>query len=204
MGTHSPDRLAVFLDYQNAFGTARQCFCTGPYARTDGQVDPVALGRLLAERRRHPSVLSQVRVYRGSPDAGHDERTHGAFHRQFYAWTRDPLVHVVARPLRYPAAWPAVPAQEKGVDVALAVDLVRLAINGEYDVAVVVSTDTDLVPALEAVLDLDGPRVEVAAWRAKRANRRLSVGGDRPWCHFLGRDDYLAVRDPTDYATPRP
>ncbi|HEX8001698.1 MAG TPA: NYN domain-containing protein [Mycobacteriales bacterium] len=196
--------MAVFLDYQNVFGIARQCFGRRPADRTDGQVDPLALGRLIVSRRPHPSALSEVRVYRGLPDRTRDPRTHGAAQRQMAAWSRSPLVRVVARPLRYPRRWPAEPAQEKGVDVALGIDFVRLAVQGAYDVGVLMSTDTDLVPALEAVLELTGVRVEVAAWRAKRANPRLSVGHDKPWCHHLGRADYDAVHDPTDYAPAAP
>ena len=32
-------------------------------------------------------------------------------------------ITAIRRPLRYPRGWPTIPAQEKGVDVALAVDL---------------------------------------------------------------------------------
>ncbi len=54
------------------------------------------------------------------------------------------------RPLRYPQGWPRVKAQEKGVDVELAVDYVSMAARGDYDTAVLFSTDSDLRPALEA------------------------------------------------------
>jgi len=43
------------------------------------------------------------------------------------------------RPLRYPQGWPRVKAQEKGVDVELAVDYVSMAARGEYDTAVLFS-----------------------------------------------------------------
>ena len=54
--------------------------------------------------------------------------------------------------------------------------------------------DTDLVPALEAGQDYT--HVEVDAWKG---NHRLAIGRYLPWCHFLDRADYEAVRDPTDY-----
>lgn len=38
-----------------------------------------------------------------------------------------------------PRGWPAVPAQEKGIDVGLAVDFVKPAIVGKYDVVVMMS-----------------------------------------------------------------
>ena len=40
---------------------------------------------------------------------------------------------------------------EKGVDVAMAVDMVRQV--GEYDLAIVVSGDYDFLPAIQAVKD---------------------------------------------------
>lgn len=38
---------------------------------------------------------------------------------------------------------------EKGVDVQIAVDIVRGAIKGEYDTCYLISSDTDLLPAIE-------------------------------------------------------
>lgn len=40
---------------------------------------------------------------------------------------------------------------EKGVDVRLAVEMIRLAREDKYDVAYLISSDTDLVPAVEEV-----------------------------------------------------
>ena len=59
---------------------------------------------------------------------------------------------VVWRPLRYLPRRTGLPAQEKGIDVALCIDFVAMAIDGLdglYDVGVIMSTDTDLLPALE-------------------------------------------------------
>lgn len=41
--------------------------------------------------------------------------------------------------------------QEKGVDVHIAVDLLKGAYENRFDTAVLVSSDTDLIPAIEAV-----------------------------------------------------
>ena len=83
--------------------------------------------------------------------------------------------------------------------MALAVDFVRLAIQGAYDVGVIMSTDNDLLPAIETVR-AHGPtgcRVEVAAWGTKGRNQRLSAPG--LWCHWLNQADYTAVEDRTRY-----
>jgi hypothetical protein len=110
-------------------------------------------------------------------------------------------VTVITRPLRYPHAWPREKAQEKGIDVLIAVDLVTLAIDDAYDIAVLVSADTDLIPALEYVARRLTPakKIEVVAWRSPGVRGRLSVPGVNVWCHWLDAAKYQAVADPTDY-----
>ena len=110
---------------------------------------------------------------------------------------------VMSRDLRYPPDWPRRPAQEKGIDVALAVDFVMLIARRECDVGILFSSDTDLVPALEAVLALrpgDAAACEVAAWAAPgRRPRSLSVRGASIRSHLLTEADYRSVADLTDY-----
>ena len=113
------------------------------------------------------------------------------------------LVTVISRDLRYPPDWPRRPAQEKGIDVALAVDLVMMVARRECEVGILFSSDTDLVPALEAVLALrpEGPPAcEVAAWAASGVRpRSLSVRGADIRRHVLSEADFRSVADLTDY-----
>jgi len=103
---------------------------------------------------------------------------------------------VVSRPLRYIAGR----AQQKGVDVALAIDVVTLAIDGAYDVGIIASTDTDLRPPIEYVLRAcPSVRLEVLAWRSERSRQRLSLGKQNVWCHWLDEDDYASIADFSDY-----
>ena len=99
--------------------------------------------------------------------------------------------------------WPNEPPEEKGIDVILALDFVTMAARGEYEVGILMSTDTGMKPALEEVIALSdnrNPHCEVAAWSAPGVHsRRLSISGARVWCHWLGPDDYKQVADPTDY-----
>ena len=53
--------------------------------------------------------------------------------------------------------------REKGVDVKIAIDLVIGAVENEYDTAVVVSSDTDLIPAIKYVISR-GKKVEYAGF----------------------------------------
>ncbi len=105
---------------------------------------------------------------------------------------------VVRRNLQYPPQWPGAPASEKGIDVALAVDLVKYAMKGDIDAAVVFTSDKDILPAIELVYNETPCHVELACWSA---GRRLRINGTQtPWCHFLDEADFLHVQDPTDYA----
>jgi hypothetical protein len=200
-------RVVVFFDHQNAYHRAREAFCYRGAPSREGQVDLLTLGHLLASRVPGGS-LTGVRAYRGRPSRRLDPRSYAAFRRQTWVQTEggDGLVTVISRDLRYPPDWPTWPAQEKGIDVALAVDFVMMAARREFDVGVLFSSDTDLVPALEAVIALrpgSPPACEVAAWAAPGMRpRTLSVRGVRLRRHLLAAADHRAVADETDYTRP--
>ena len=80
-------------------------------------------------------------------------------------------------------------------------DFAVMAVENEYDVGIMFSTDTDLKPALEYVANRAAQRAEVAAWSAHgQHNSRLSIKGRRLYCHWVGEDVYQQVRDTTNYA----
>jgi len=198
------DRVIVFIDAQNVYRGARRAFGSDNDPRVVGQVDPVKLAQILCDL--HPTQtrkLVQVRIYTGRPDATKDPRTYGAHMRQSASWEQSGAT-VIARPLRYQGG--GLPPQEKGVDVALAVDLVTLAVDHAYGVGIVFSGDTDLKPALEYVAEhcASHCKIEVAAWKTpgQRFQSRLQIDSRRLWCHFLGVDVYGKVADDTNYAAP--
>ena len=155
------------------------------------------LGRLIANRGGVGEAaydLTEVRVYSGRPNPKMDIRTFAAHRKQSQGWSSDGAT-VIERELRYLQGQP----QEKGIDVALAVDFVRLALDGAYDVGVIMSTDKDLLPAIETVRNHcpTGCKVEVTAWGTKGHQQRLRLPG--LWCHWLDQSDYAAVADQTRY-----
>jgi len=200
-------RLALFVDYQNTYKGAREAFHSWNDFQTCGQIHPLLLGQQIVSKDAYDNELTAIRVYRGRPDSLKDPRGYSANLRQCMAWeASSPLLKVIWRTLRYPRDWPEEKAEEKGIDVALAIDVVAMAVRKEYDVGVVMSTDTDIKPALEAVVSLGGnpfPRVAVAAWSSPdRHSRRLSIAGRQLWCFWLDENDYQAVADQTNYAAP--
>lgn len=199
------DRVVLFVDYQNVYMSAREAFypSTSTIHHWEGQINPLALGRMMVERSPFERTLTGVRLYRGIPDPTKDPKGHRACLRQSAAWSRLEGVQVITRPLRYPNNWPRERPQEKGIDVSLAVDFVLMAVRNEYDVGILMSSDTDLIPALEAVVDLDAARVEVSAWSpAFRYKKRLAISSRSLWCHWLDSEDYGHARDTRDYNRP--
>ena len=195
-----PLKLVLFIDAQNTYRGARDSFFPDGGPSYYGQFNPTQLGNLIAARGGPSGIscaLSEVRVYTGRPDSNRSPRTHAAHIRQCAVWQAGGA-HVIARPLRYPPAATGQPPQEKGIDVALCIDFVTMAVDGHYDVGVIISTDTDLLPALDFVRSRYAGfhYVAVAAWDGRK---RLSLPGANIWCHWLSQADYNAVADTTDY-----
>jgi uncharacterized LabA/DUF88 family protein len=199
--------VAVFIDSQNAYRDARRSFFDDKHdAATVGQFDPLKLALILARRSTSSfpgdqRQLSRLQLYTGLPDPLKDKRGYAATSRQIGKWGNHPLVRVFARPLLYPHRWPVEPPRQKGVDVWLAVHFLAMAIRGEYDVGIMFSRDTDLVPALEEALAV-GQHVccEVVTWApTATTGRRLRIPGRPLFCHYLNRTDFDAVEDRNDY-----
>jgi hypothetical protein len=90
------------------------------------------------------------------------------------------------------------------VDVELAVDVVRLAVERQYEIGVILSTDTDLLPAIEAVDAYRAlervPRICTVAYDGLPKKLLMSDSRARqPYVFRLSRLDYVQVRDETVY-----
>lgn len=200
------ERVVVLIDYENMHRCAQN-----ELGVSNGHFWPWSLGERLVDRRNlRPGAraceLRGVRVYRGLPDARLQSQANAANQAQTAAWVvacpRPADFVVYRRPLRYPHGWPKASGspQEKGVDVALAVDLISMTYQGAYDVCIVCSHDTDLAPALDAAdgVGTTGHHLEVASWARQR---RISFTGrpNLPWCHRLAKADFDLVADPSAY-----
>ena len=195
-----PDKLVLFIDDKNIYKGARRAFFDDTYPHYYGQVNPAELGKLICSRSPDGATrtLHQVRIYTGSPDSSKQPQAYAAHTNQCNMWKKLG-VEVITRILRYPSDWPNSKAEQKGVDVALAVDFVALAIDGEYDIGVIASTDTDLKPSLEYVKKKCKTRcqAEVTAWKSTIAKNRLYMR--EVWCYWLDGNDYNQISDLVDY-----
>ena len=105
---------------------------------------------------------------------------------------------VFSRALRYHRGGPP---QEKGIDVQLAVDFVAGAVSKNFDIGMIFSTDTDLLPPLEFLVEHPelGIQPAVAAWWSPAATPALTVSGAKIEKHHLRQEDYERVRDMRSY-----
>lgn len=138
-------RAVTFVDGQNLFHQTREAF---------GYTYPNYDIRKLSEcvcRQMNWNLL-QARFYTGVPDRSDD-----AFWNQFWAAKLAAMgrqgVEVYSRPLRYRnktvrvqggATYTFLTGEEKGIDVRIALDVIRFANANAYDVAVIFSQDQDL------------------------------------------------------------
>ena len=204
-----PDtRVVVFVDYQNVYHCARdRFFSSGKAAPWLGSIDPLRLGELLCSlgHSKDPGRrLAGIRVYRGQPDGRSGVKLSQSFDRQVAIWRQQPGVTVRTRPLRYhrvanPGNKSEWVAREKGIDVLMALDISIGARSNRYEVAVVASADTDLLPALEDAAGV-GKRVETATLGTPGSSHGpLRIPGRNIWNHYLDRSLFDLVRDDTDY-----
>jgi uncharacterized LabA/DUF88 family protein len=200
-------RVVVFIDYQNAYRGARRAFFHEWDPGILGHLQPRLLALKLKGGENANRELTAVRVYRGIPIPKWDPVGAAAADRQAGLWNNQGLVTAITRPLNYRD--PHDP-REKGIDVSLAVDFVMMAQRGEYDVGILFSEDTDLVPALEAVAEIKGPAAcETGTWfpleePGRRPPSPLLLPHARLGAvHLLRKSDFDHVRDNTDYNARR-
>lgn len=169
--------VAVFIDWQNTYKTAREAFGWRDFPNEYGNYSPYQLARILAagNGRAAAGQLVRVNVHRGLPSPKHDREGYAANRRQSAAWMKEnpSLVIPRLRPLRYSRV-ANEPPREKGVDVELANAAVEWIFTKQCDVAVIFSHDTDLVPVVEMIRRVGGAAsVETASWTSQTFNQRI-------------------------------
>jgi uncharacterized LabA/DUF88 family protein len=210
-------RVMVFVDGQNLYQGCKKLF-GNPHCH------PHLLAQYLAGVRNVNPV--QCRFYTGRPNpniAGEKDKTRN-LDRRLHG-IRASGVTVVTRELRYhwdwghkqplPRAAPGLPPetvilrpwqrpQEKGIDLALALDVVEFVLTGKCDVAVVVSLDRDLTEIPTAVHNL-----KHLCNRPIRLEAAVPTDGKRPktltgfhFTHQITAAVFQRIVDTSDYTAP--
>jgi len=143
-----PTRVALFIDGQNLYHRCRDHFQWG-------WIHPRRLGEALVDEDRArygrgSHVLTCVRNYTGIHDLARQPAMHRTMTRRLQAYAGAGIT-TIPIPLRYDSKGNG---REKGVDVRLSIDMVRLARKGLFDIAIIASEDSDLDETVKDLYDL--------------------------------------------------
>ena len=202
----------MFIDYQNIHLTGRDRFVPEGTPAHECLVHPLHFANQVLGTRQHrlvtkamtnpgtPAppvvVLDKVVVYRGGPSNKEQPSMYRRSQAQRSEWTRDRRVEVNYRTLRYHWEHGVRVAQEKGVDVLVALALVRAADRGDAPLLILASHDTDLEPALSAALENPQATIETAGWDGCK---RLRAPGHAIRHTSLDGGAFVRSRDRRDY-----
>jgi uncharacterized LabA/DUF88 family protein len=201
-------RCIVFIDGQNLYHAAREAF-----GYTYPNSDVLALAQTVC--RDQGWNLAQVRFYTGVPDSGDDPLWHGFWSRKLATMGRQG-VRVFSRSLRYRnkvvrlsdgSTHTFLAGEEKGIDVRIALDVIRMAHRREYDVAVVFSQDQDLSEVAEEVRLIAREQnrwIKVASAFPFSPTTRNRRGIEKTDWIRIDRTTYDACLDPRDYRPNKP
>lgn len=156
-----------------------------------------------------------VRFYTGVPSQAESPMWTAYWNSRVIAMKRAGIV-VTTRPLRYRKTeaydengqlQTLSVAQEKGVDVRLALDIVKAARTKQFDVAVIYSQDQDLCEVVEEVKEIaaeQGRHIVVASAFPSGPKATVRRGVDRTNWFKIEQEMYDACIDPKDYRPPKP
>ena len=197
----------AFFDGQNLYQHAKDAF--GHY---HPNYDPLKLHAAVCAA--HGIEPNLVRFYTGTPDPRRSPMWAGYWNNRIIALKRVG-VHVTTRKIRYREEKVVTPSgdekvvvtpQEKGVDVRLALDLVKFARKRNFDVAVLFSQDQDLAEVVDEVKEIaadQGRRIGICCPFPSGPNATSRRGVDRTGWFRMDEAFYNACLDPKDYRPRR-
>lgn len=150
----APERAMVFIDLMNLYETLGTL-------RLNTNIDYYKFSLKLAGGQRR---LIRAYVYTGAYDQAREPAQYAQQVRFFNRVHKMPFVTLKTRPLVSRGGT----LIQKGVDTLIATDMVTMAFLGHYDVAILVSGDGDLAPAVDAA-KAAGRQILVATFPRSRS-----------------------------------
>jgi uncharacterized LabA/DUF88 family protein len=192
-----PARVRVFIDYWNFAGNWYDTHGYQPDKNLDWAALPQAILDALDEvplLRNTRKELRAVKVYtslqppRDSDFCDLDEKERLAEERRLKDWFQNELDQLTAYTVDItprsddPLRCEVCDSQnahfvEQGVDTKIAIDLVALASSDLYDIAILVTDDSDLVPSVQCVQDSIDKRVVHLGFEKLKTEVRTEAWG---------------------------
>lgn len=196
-------RTTAFIDGQNLYYATREAF-----SYTQPNYNPLALATAIAKQQGWR--LTSTRFYTGLPNPQASPFWHHFWVAKLRALSWQGVT-IYSRPLRYRNHTVALPngrthtflaAEEKGVDVRIALDIIRGAHRNEYDVALIFSQDQDLSEVADEIRTLAQEqqrciKMASAFPRSPASHNRRGIT-NTDWLP-IDRTLYDACLDPRDY-----
>ena len=198
-------KVVAFFDGQNLFYSAKRAFGYNYL-----NYDPKKLAQQICNNQGWQ--LIGVQFYTGVPEAA-DHRSH--FWRAKFAQMKRDGIIIFSRELRYQDEEVILPngqthlvrvGKEKGIDVRIAIDIIRLAHQRIYDVAIIFSQDQDLSEVAKEIRII-----------AQEQNRWIKIASAfpcalNPGTRGINRTDWIKIDkatydlciDPRDYRPRNP
>ena len=200
-------RVIAFFDGQNLYHSAKEAF-----GHFYPKYDPAALAKRICTIEGWK--IDKVHFYTGIPDENDDFFWHH-FWKAKLASMGKCGIQTYSRPLRYRFQTVKLPdgggatilvGQEKGIDIRIALDIVRMARLNIYDIALIFSQDQDLSEVADEVRSISRDQDRwikiVSAFPISPAfkNQRGINGTD--WIKFV-KSTYDECLDSGDYRPKR-
>ena len=193
-------RTIVFIDGQNLYHLARKAWAdprrspdnrSSPYAWPSYDVEMLARALVLQTSGR---TLEETRFYTGVPNRRADPFRHGFWSNKI-GYLKSQGIYVYRGRVN-------TGGQEKGVDVSLAVDLVRATYDQRYEVAIIVSQDSDFGPAVRLSKEIAQEQERMLHFEScypvgPGSRSRRGIPGTK-WVP-IDQATYDACHDPRDY-----
>jgi uncharacterized LabA/DUF88 family protein len=192
--------IIIFVDGQNLYRSAKDAWriegTKDTYHYTWPSYDVEKLSIALTSQHSE-CELCQIRFYTGVPSEEQDFR--------WYHFWINKLELLRGQGIEVYRGRINTHKQEKGVDVKIAIDLIRLTYEKKYEAAIIISQDRDLEPA-----------VQLAKRIARDQSRQLIFESHFPFgpgsdsdrgipgteWKLIDKDTYDACRDYRDYRNP--
>jgi uncharacterized LabA/DUF88 family protein len=196
-------RAVAFIDGQNLFRQTKDAF---GYHFPNFDIDKLVQAVVAKEGWN----LTGIYFYTGMPDALADPTRNSFWTKKLAAMGRQGI-KVYTRPLRYRnktvklaggVTHTFLVAEEKGIDVRIALDVIGKAVRNEYDVAVVFSQDRDLsevADEIRLIAQQYGRWIRIASAYpvSPTITNKRGINGTQ-WIP-IDRQAYDACIDPKDY-----
>ncbi|MBQ0054740.1 MAG: NYN domain-containing protein [Synergistaceae bacterium] len=187
-------RVVTFFDIQNFYLTSKNAWgCSYP------DFDPVALS-ILTTSKHADWKLTGIKLYTGIHSIEKNERWHKFwtnklnFHKE-----KDSRVSFYTTLLHYSGGC----AHEKGIDIRIALDLVRMARTNDYDIALLFSSDSDFCEVageIRAIAKEKDRWIKIVSVFPDALKRGIDKTDWLP----LSKDEYDKCTDTNNYLTDIP